>query len=268
MNKFIKLFKAFSMILEKPHRLNLILEDRAYYERYLKQKYPEYTELPIIPLNYFLQNNSETINPYAFLNGGSLPTDLALLKSIAKEKETTNYLEIGSWRGESLANVAPHAKNCVSINLSDLEMKKQGLSEQYIKEHYKFSRQFANIKEVRENSLSFDFSSLNEKFDLIFVDGDHHYESVKNDTSKVFSLLKDDTSCLVWHDYRSTAFDKPRFEVLAGIIEGLPEHARKHLYHVENTLCAIYTKKSFTNSLTENPTNSKHFFKVDIEIKN
>ena len=66
-----------------------------------------------------------------------------------------------------------------------------------------------------------DFEALNKKFDLIFIDGDHHYEMVRNDTAKVFQSLFHSGSTVVWHDYAFNP-EKIRFEVLAGILDGCP----------------------------------------------
>ena len=76
--------------------------------------------------------------------------------------------------------------------------------------------------------------------DILFIDGDHHYESVKSDTKNAFSLLKDENSIIVWHDYGNNPSDI-RWDVLKGILDGTPSDKIKNLYRVSNTLCAIYS---------------------------
>src|SRR5690606_20830304 len=123
--------------------------------------------------------------------------DILMLKSLAKRFDECSFLEIGSFRGESLAGVADIAKDCTSITLSDEEMRAFNLGEDFIKVHGLFSKNKENITTYRGNSLTFNFEALNKKFDLIFVDGDHSYNGVMQDTKNVFKLLKNENSIIV-----------------------------------------------------------------------
>src|SRR5438067_9857090 len=63
-------------------------------------------ELGFGTINLFdvVETVDEVIEPYAFLEGGSLISDLMLLKALARKFHPCTYLEIGTWRGESVAN--------------------------------------------------------------------------------------------------------------------------------------------------------------------
>src|ERR1035437_8860708 len=121
-------------------------------------------------------------------------------------------------------------------------MLRMGLDRNYVGLHRFFSKDLKNVKHIQADSQTFDYSSLNQKFDLIFIDGDHHSESVKNDTANAFKLLKVDDSIIVWHDYGNTPNDI-RWDVLHGILDGTPSEKLGNLYHVSNALCAIYTSR-------------------------
>jgi len=156
------------------------------------------------------------------------------------------------------------AKNCTSITLSKEEMKEMKLSDEFINIHGIFSKNIENLNTIYHNSHTFNFSSLNKKFDLIFIDGDHSYEGVLNDTKKTFNLRKDDNSVIVWHDYGFTT-EKVRYSVLAAILGGVPENLHKNLYHVSNTLCAIYMEdKNFNTYFTKFPTTPNKKFSVQL----
>src|SRR5689334_10263897 len=73
--------------------------------------------LPCVDLLDMLPDFNSEIFPYTFLNGTSTTIDIAILKALASSFKDCTYLEIGSWRGESLANVADVSKECVSISL-------------------------------------------------------------------------------------------------------------------------------------------------------
>jgi predicted O-methyltransferase YrrM len=246
MNKFSKAIKAVSLLLDKPSLLNNVLNDNSVMQKNVQQKHNLRNGLPVVDLLSLFPSFNETVTPYSFLDGTSSPVDIALLRSLAKEFSECRYFEIGTWRGESVANIAAVAKECVTLNLPDDEMRKMHLAEEYISLHRFFSDKLMNVQHLQHNSSTFNFNSIG-KFDLIFVDGDHHYEQVKKDTANVFTLLKDQSSVIVWHDYMDSG-GKIRYEVLAGILDGCPGEFRSKLYHVSNTMCALFTLKKVPSS--------------------
>lgn len=240
MSKASKFFKAISLILKQPALLNKVLDDDSVNKNEVIKKYHLDKGLKTVEITQLIPNFDITVEPYAALDGGSTPIDLALLKGLAASKPNCDYFEIGTWRGESVANVASVAKNCVTLNLPDETMLQMGLDKNYVNLHRHFSKHLKNVTHLQGNSLTYDYKSLNQKFDLIFIDGDHHYESVKSDTQNAFSLLKDENSIIVWHDYGNNPGDI-RWDVLKGILDGTPSDKINHLYRVSNTLCAIYS---------------------------
>ena len=258
------IFRTVGKIIKKPSLILLVLSDETEFKRHLKKTYGR-TQFPTADINQFLIDRKATVNHYTFLDGSSLVTDLALLKSIAQSVPECKYLEIGTWRGESILNVVDAGAHCTSVNLSPEEIIASGFPK-YAELQACLIKDTTNIKTVYANSLTFDFSTLNQKFDLIFVDGDHHYEAVKSDTRNVYQLLKNDNSMIVWHDYGYNP-EKPRHSVIAGILDGLPAEAHKYLYHVSNTMCAVYTKKNLVADIQHYPTRPDKTFCVMLENK-
>ncbi len=198
--------------------------------------------LPVVPLAYFLEMlppEARRVAPFAFGAGGSLPTDLLLLRALAHSIPRCRYFEIGTWRGESAANVAAEAAEVVTLNLSPAELAAQGASARYIELHGYFSRPLPNVRHVTGNSATFDYPSLGGPFDLIFIDGDHAAAAVQRDTELVFRHLVQPHTVVVWHD-ASRQPGEPRWEVLAGITAGLPTTATGQLVQVSHSLCAVY----------------------------
>ena len=224
------------------------------------------TQLPTIDLLDLIPDLHETTNDYSFLNDTSLITDILMLKALARRFEQCSYLEIGSLRGESLAAVADVANNCTSITLSDEEMRAFNFDEGYIKVHGLFSKNKPNITTYRHNSQTFDFDTLNKKYDLIFVDGDHSYEGVLQDTKNVFKLLKDENSIIVWHDYGFNV-ETVRHEILCAILDGAPHEYRQDLYHVSNTMCAIFIKGKFETTFINKVNYPNKVFQVEVKAK-
>ncbi|MBE0673970.1 MAG: class I SAM-dependent methyltransferase, partial [Bacteroidales bacterium] len=212
--------------------------EQEYYRKKLIKEYNT-EQLPTISILDLFPDLEEEIQSYSFLSGTSLITDLVLLKSFARKRSGCAYLEIGSWRGESLVNVSDVTEDCTSLTLSADEMRQLNFGEEFIKVHGVFSNHIQSIKRIEANSHTFDFNKLDKKFDLIFIDGDHSYEGVLNDTRKVFQLRKNQNSVIVWHDYGFHTEDA-RYTTLKAILDGVPKEKHKNLYHVSNTMCAVY----------------------------
>jgi len=247
MDKLRKSIQIFKSIFKDPRVLNRLLEDNDYWhERILKQN-KDYAPFPIISLHDLDKDFLQTINPYSFLDGGSLITDLALLKVLARAKKESTFFEIGTWRGESVANLSEDCSECFTMDLPDQEKQALGMTQEYIAQHAILSKQLKNVTHIKANSFHFDFSSLQRKFDLIFIDGDHHYKSIVNDTKLVFKHLVHDDTVVVWHDYAYYP-GKVRNEVFAAIADSVESTKHQHLYYVKNTLSAVYLPKGILKS--------------------
>ncbi|MGZ3920604.1 MAG: class I SAM-dependent methyltransferase [Bacteroidia bacterium] len=265
MTKIGKALKALKLILSKPALLNLVLDFEDNFKKEVVSKYNLTTGLKKIPFSVFL-NEVNTIEPFTFLEGGSLPTDYLLLAAMSKKLGEPTCFEIGTWRGESALNMARFAKHVHTLNLAAQELKEMGFDNSYADMQGSLCKGINNITQLWGNSTTFDFSNYKNKCDLVFVDGDHHYKGVVNDTRVAFDLLKDDKSVIVWHDY-GNGTETVRWEVLQGILDGTPADKRKHLYSVNNTLCAVYYPYPVESFTAVYPQKAETIYKVIIEKK-
>jgi predicted O-methyltransferase YrrM len=223
--------------------------------------------LPMLDLLDLVPAFHETVVPYAFLEGGSTPIDLALLKALARRYDRCRYFEIGAWRGESVANVATVAQECISLSWSDAEIRQAGWDERYVAIAKFFSRHLENVVHIGHDSKTFDYAPYVGQCDLIFIDGDHSYDGVRSDTANAFRLLRDDRSVIVWHDYMRTSGSDVMWGVVAGLLDGAPADARRHIYHVSNTLCAVYINSDFPTTAAVVPTTPNKVFEVGITAR-
>ncbi|MCO6499304.1 MAG: class I SAM-dependent methyltransferase [Vicingus serpentipes] len=265
MSKLKKLITAVQILIKKPYMLNKVIDDESIHQEAIVKENPQLKNgFPVLDLLDVALDFDTTITPFCFLDGGSLITDLALLKGLAKQKPNCTYFEIGTWRGESVANVASVAKNCYTLNLSNEALRNMGYDKEYLQQQEFFSKNLKNVTHLKGNSLEFDFSPYYNQCDVVFVDGDHHYESVVNDTKIAFQLLKDENSIIVWHDYASNP-GKVRWDILRGIYNGTPIEKRKNLFSVSNTLCAVYTNSP--SAIVENKITPNKVFDVAVSAK-
>ena len=153
--KISAVFRILKKLVGQPESIFLVLKDENEYRNYLKRKF-NVNEFPTIDIRKFLPENKSIINNYTFLEGGSMVTDLALLKSVAALFPECEYLEIGTWRGESIVNVAdvPGVK-CTSVNLSSDEIISMGFPEKYAQEHEYEKSRYGNNSAYFSKSFAF-----------------------------------------------------------------------------------------------------------------
>ncbi len=239
MKKLSKLFIALKRLVKQPSLLNLIIDNPDANKQDVIKKYNLPNGFNEIDFSDITKHRVLNLPLFAFGGGGSMPTDLLLLQELAKNIPNCNYFEIGTWRGESAYNVSQVAEKVFTLNLSNQELLALNETQDYINQIALFSKNIKNIQHLKGNSFTFDFSKFNKTVDLVFVDGDHRYPAVVNDTKKAFDLLKSERSIIVWHDYAASP-NELRHEVMLGILDGSPKWAHKHIYKVSNCLCAIY----------------------------
>jgi predicted O-methyltransferase YrrM len=263
MNKIGKAFKALWWILRKPVLLNRVLTDEDTWRSYVKKRYQLPDGLPVVEMDQLIGSGTIALGPMTFLDGGSLPTDLMLLAGLAEQIDSCSYFEIGTWRGESVATVASRAQSCHTLCLSDEEMRRMGMHPRTIESHRLFSKELENVSQLHGDSRNFDFGKLNRKFDLVFIDGDHHYDFVKSDTEKIFRHLVHEKSIVVWHDYGFHP-DQVRFEVMAAILDGIGAERTGMVYHVAHTKSAIFTGEKMRATPANFPVVPEAYYSMEI----
>ena len=241
--KLIKLIKAIKYAFFNPKKaLNRL------YEEHESNPNLKHTLLNLVSFEQLHQGAFPEINFLTFLGGGSGPTDYLLLLLLASKYKEFDYLEIGTWRGESIRNIL-ELQNCskaVSVTLDPSEYKSTNISI-YETSNVLLDYNDKRLSQVFADSTKFDFSTLG-KFDLIFIDGDHSYDAILSDTRNALGLLKNDSSIIVWHDYSYDNDHSVRVSTLNAIKEAVPKDGHQFLYYVENTMSAIYTKQKLDSS--------------------
>jgi hypothetical protein len=263
MDKFRKALKALGWIARKPVLLNRVLTDEDSWQVYVEKNHALPNGLPVITMDRLVKKSSNSLGPMTFLDGGSLPTDMMLLAGLAEGIKECRFFEIGTWRGESISIVATRAKSCHTLCLTDQQMRDRGMHERTIEAHRMFCGNLKNVTQIRGDSRSFDYGSLGMTFDLLFIDGDHHYDFILSDTRNVFKYLVHENSIVVWHDYGFHP-DKVRFEVMAAILDGVGPNRTSKVYHVAHTKCAIYTGNSYPSQPADFPMIPEEYYTLEL----
>lgn len=262
--KIKKIISFLKILSTEPSLINNILNANTVQKRKFIQKYGNYLALPQIEIKDLSHKPASNIESF-LLDGSSLITDLQLLVSLGGRNDINSYLEIGTWRGESVYNVAKEVNDCTTINLSVDEMTILGWNAKYAEQHAILSKKNLNILHIEGNTKTLDFTSLNKKYDLIFIDGDHSYEMVLSDTRNIFKHLIHENSIVVWHDYAFNA-QKIRYEVFKAILDGVGEENHKFLYHPKNTMCAVFIKDPLPSTVFDEFAIPEKIFKVSLSV--
>ena len=169
---------------------------------------------------YVAQNSTEEIkkNILSVIKGRICHHKVRFLNLLVNfmEGDIKNYLEIGVHNVASMSYVLQSkykVENCVGIDLFEDTFYKDNLSYSKNIENFKtLNVNNNNIKLVKGNSASTD--TINEvnnlKYDLIFIDGDHSYDGIKNDFNNYYLLLSDN-GILVFDDFNKGHHDSYDF---------------------------------------------------------
>jgi predicted O-methyltransferase YrrM len=140
--------------------------------------------------------------------------DVVTLAKIAMSIAPQRVLEVGSYRGYTTRLLAEHTPASSHIVAFDRDPRHG--------EAYRGSELEAKI-ERRVGTVGPEAFAQDRPgtYDLIFLDADHAYDSVKHDTAVLLPLLAP-TGVFVWHDYANWG----RFSGRNGVPEALQELAK------------------------------------------
>jgi predicted O-methyltransferase YrrM len=159
--------------------------------------------------------------------GSLLTLESSLLVALLKITEARNIFEIGTYNGNTALLFAnnSHADAVVTTldlppediemhDASKLDLADAVQNDQFLRQIFKTQGAFylnrcshvirSKVRLLNENSNTFDpvVHGLVGTQDIVFIDGGHDYNTVKNDTLKAFQMAKPD-SVIIWHDYLS-----------------------------------------------------------------
>jgi cephalosporin hydroxylase len=156
---------------------------------------PSYLEQLIIKLGF----NTEILNEQPEIvknNGGGLliwqyPNQFSKYLLLLQKHKISSYIEIGCRWGGTFVLTNEYLKmfnkmeESVAVDLIDSPVL-----------NYCLSNKEARFLKISSHSEEFYYYMKSNKFDLIFIDGDHSYEGVKAD----YEFCKDSGKIFVFHD--------------------------------------------------------------------
>ena len=138
--------------------------------------------------NQYYLSNKKISNDYFSMNAFNFH------KYLKKYKKNFSYLEIGSYEGLSTVFFLSILKNskiyCVDPFI-DFEENKDKDFNKVLKNFKHNTQKFeSRIRLSKSTSDDFFLQEIDERFDLIYIDGNHHADNVYKDSINSFKLLK------------------------------------------------------------------------------
>lgn len=233
---------------------------------YIEDSSDNYPNIKDVNLGIFFESIGKEISleNVAFISGGSGVLDYAFLKAIALKFQIRGYLEIGSFIGESMDAVSRVVKECYSISLPDVSLEEL-FNNKGMRNFASYFMNRENVVQYKGDSKEFDFNLINTNIQFVFIDGDHSYNGVYQDTRNIFDFINIDETIVVWHDFK-TITGKYRLPVINAVFDALPEELRGNVYGVDNNICGIYIPNKFLNDF-EFTKDGNTLFSYEVNIK-
>ncbi len=157
--------------------------------------------------------------------------ELLYVSVIAKYLKARNIFEFGTYIGRTSYYLTYASEESIVTTL-DLPLERASKTGNYLGTYFQGTDREGRIRQILCDSREFDTVPFRKKMDFIFVDGDHSYEGVKNETEKAFDMLAPG-GIVIWHDYNA------RPDV--GIVNYFFEFTKKTpLFHIHNTSLLLY----------------------------
>lgn len=156
--------------------------------------------------------------------------DMVYVCGMAGAAGARRIFEFGTYRGQTTCGLAAVCKDAHIYTLN-LPRENDPRYAPYIGMYIARSPDRDRIMQIFCDSRTFDTTPYRESMDYIFIDGDHSYQGVKNDTEKALQLLKPG-GVIVWHDYAAKS---------PGVLEYLAEFSQERpLFRLRKTCLAVY----------------------------
>lgn len=156
--------------------------------------------------------------------------DMMFVVAVAKHRNAKRIFEFGTYLGRTTVGLASIDADVVvtTLNLDPAEDTRYG---PYIGRLIKDSPYRDRIKQIFSDSKKFDTKPYAESMDYIFIDADHSYDAVKNDTEKSLKMLAPG-GVIIWHDYA------PKSPGVYGYLQELS--LQRPLFRIKNTCLVLY----------------------------
>ncbi|WP_338763645.1 class I SAM-dependent methyltransferase [Massilia sp. METH4] len=215
-------------------------------------------------------NPTFSVNIPSSAIGGATLLESAVLVSLARLTGAQSFFEFGTYMGATtllLATNSPDSAHVTTVDLppeaidtaaaddAALVLQDDTANDNFLRREFAAKGGAcidrapaaiqAKVTRLLQDTRTIDpvAQGLAGRFDFIFIDGGHDYDTIASDTAVALQLARPD-AVIAWHDYRSAIHqDVTRF------LDGYDAPAQ--LVHVQNTMIAFMLTGRFANLLPD-----------------
>ena len=156
--------------------------------------------------------------------------DMLYVCAMAAARQAKRIFEFGTYRGQTTCGLASIAEDTTVWTLN-LPPESSDRYSGYIGQFIKSSPCQDRIHQLYADSSAFDTTPYRASMDFVFVDADHSYPAVKNDTEKALQMLCK-SGAIVWHDYAGKS---------PGVYRFIEEFSRERpVFRIKDTCLIVY----------------------------
>lgn len=196
-------------------------------------EYQEKSKIREVYITELFKGIEEVAVPIGAINeetGHANHVDLLYVVAVAKYLQCENVFEFGTYLGRTTYYLTFASDNTTVFTL-DLPLDQNPQGGKYLGIYFRDTAREKFVKQILCNSKDFDPAPFRKKMNLVFVDGDHSYEGVKNDTEKAYEMLAPG-GVIIWHDYAAKTMD---------IVQFFAEFTqRQPLFRIKNTCLLLH----------------------------
>jgi len=161
--------------------------------------------------------------------------ELLTIAGICRAMRPRRIFEMGTYSGASTLVMALNAPADVEIVTLDFDT-----SDPIIGSCFRDSPLVSRIRQVRGDTRTFDFGPYRQVEDLVFIDANHAYEFVRDDTARAFEILRPG-GVIVWDDYRWL----PEHRECVGVTNFLNDLiVTRKCFSIQGTRLAVYVDRN------------------------
>lgn len=208
-------------------------------------RYPFFGER-LVDLSALLKDQQHAVTLPAVKAGmhNTDPFEMLSICSLLKDNQAAMVFEIGTFDGRTTRamamNLPAGSGHIYTLNLppdaSDVALQTSTVDVQLASKvtsgmHFIGTPEQQCITQVWGDSAAFDFSPYFQQMDLVFIDGAHSEDYVRNDTLQALKMIRPSGGVVIWHDAH-----------LFGVVKFLAPWIRENkldVYFIRHTSLAV-----------------------------